>query len=151
MTSFCLAILLALALAFSPASTARPSQAKPTYKNGEIDANDFVYADNLRLYDGAGLHYLTGLTYWSCMNLAADDSVSGNYSRLVTELDQMAAKGVNHLRVMASSEGASTPQPFRMNRPLMQAPGQYNEEIFVGLDTCLAEMAKRGMRAVRFV
>ncbi|ERF72889.1 hypothetical protein EPUS_08697 [Endocarpon pusillum Z07020] len=147
MTSICLAILLALALAFSPASTARPSQANSSYKNGGIDANDFVYADNLRLYDGVGVHYITGLNYWACMNLAADDSVGGNYSRLVTELDQMAAKGVNHLRVMASSEGASTPQPFRMNPPLMPAPGQYNEEIFVGLDTCLAEMEKRGMRA----
>lgn len=83
------------------------------------------------------------------MNLAADGSVGGNYSRFVTELDQMAAKGVNHLRIMAASEGAPVPQPFRMNPALMEAPGQYNEKIFVGLDICLAEMAKRGMRAVR--
>lgn len=144
MLSFYLAI--PLAAAFSSA-IARPSQIKARTKNGGVDANDFVYVDGLRLRDGAGLHYLTGLNYWSCMNLAADGSVGGNYSRLVTELDQMAAKGVNHLRIMASSEGSPTPQPFRMNPPLMQAPGQYNEEIFVGLDFCLAEMTKRGMRA----
>lgn len=81
------------------------------------------------------------------MNLAADEKAGGNYSRLVTELDQMAASGVNHLRIMASSEGAPTPQPFRMNPALMEAPGQYNEDIFKGLDICLDEMSKRGMRA----
>lgn len=87
------------------------------------------------------------MNYWACMNLAADETSGGNYSRLVTELDQMAAKGINHLRIMAGSEGAPTPQPFRMNPPLMNSPGQYNEDIFKGLDICLAEMSKRGMRA----
>ncbi|KAF2185669.1 glycoside hydrolase family 5 protein [Zopfia rhizophila CBS 207.26] len=48
---------------------------------------------------------------------------------------------------MAASEGASTAQPYRMNPPLLQAPGQYNEKVFEGLDRCLAEMSKRGMRA----
>ena len=81
------------------------------------------------------------------MNLAAGPSAGGNYSRLVTELDQMAAKGVNHLRIMAASEGSPTPQPFRMNPPLLEAPGKYNEDVFQGLDICLAEMSKRGMRA----
>lgn len=80
-------------------------------------------------------------------NLAADESVGGSYSRLTTELDQMAAKGINHLRIMASSEGAPTPQPFRMSPALMQAPGQYNAKVFEGLDICLDEMSKRGMRA----
>jgi mannan endo-1,4-beta-mannosidase len=81
------------------------------------------------------------------MNLAASESAGGNYSRLVTELDQMAAKGINHLRIMAASEGAPTPQPFRMNPALLEEPGKYNEDIFKGLDVCLAEMSKRGMRA----
>ncbi|KAF1963240.1 glycoside hydrolase [Byssothecium circinans] len=112
-----------------------------------IDPEDFIHVDGLRLKDAKGLHYLTGLNYWSCMNLAADASQGGNVSRLVTELDQMAAKGVNHLRIMASSEGAPTPQPFRMNPALMDSPGKYNEKVFEGLDRCLDEMSKRGMRA----
>ncbi|KAF2275754.1 glycoside hydrolase [Westerdykella ornata] len=112
-----------------------------------IDPSDFIHVDGLRLKDSSGLHYITGLNYWACMNLAADASQGGNYTRLVTELDQMAAKGVNHLRIMAASEGAPTPQPFRMNPPLLEAPGQYNEKVFVGLDICLDEMSKRGMRA----
>lgn len=133
-------------------------------KGHGIKPDDFVYVQGLRLYDSKGLHYLTGklssvdigqkiltvclgMNYWACMNLAADASAGGNYSRLVTELDQMAAKGINHLRIMAGSEGAPTLQPFRMNPPLMQAPGKYNEDVFQGLDVCLAEMSKRGMRA----
>jgi mannan endo-1,4-beta-mannosidase len=112
-----------------------------------IRLDDFVYVDGLRLKDSKGLHYLTGLNYWACMNLASDDSQGGNFTRLTTELDQMAAKGVNHLRIMAASEGAPTPQPFRMSPPLMDAPGKYNEKIFKGLDICLDEMGKRGMRA----
>jgi mannan endo-1,4-beta-mannosidase len=59
----------------------------------------------------------------------------------------MASKGVNHLRIMAASEGAPTWQPFRMHPALMSSPGTYNEDIFVGLDRCLAEISKRGMRA----
>jgi mannan endo-1,4-beta-mannosidase len=81
------------------------------------------------------------------MNLGASEEAGGNRSRLITELDQMTAKGINHLRIMAGSEGAPTPQPFRMNPPLMKAPGEYNDDIFNGLDICLAEMSKRGMRA----
>lgn len=102
----------------------------------------------MRLKDSKGaIHYLTGMNYWACMNLAADASQGGDYARLVTELDQMAAKGINHLRIMASSEGAPTPQPFRMAPALMDSPGKYNAAVFKGLDICLDEMSKRGMRA----
>lgn len=102
----------------------------------------------MRLRDShKSLHYLTGINYWACMNLAADTDAGGDYGRFVTELDQMAAAGINHLRIMAGSEGAPTPQPFRMEPALQPQPGQWNEKIFVGLDRCLAEMGKRGMRA----
>lgn len=134
-------LLLALSAGFG---TSLPYSPDPA---AALDPKDFVYREGLRLYDKKGQHYLTGLNYWACMNLASDHDVGGNVSRLLTELDQMALKGVNHLRIMAGSEGAPTPQPFRMNPALMNAPGDYNEGIFVGLDRCLDEMAKRGMRA----
>lgn len=124
-----------------------PSYPKSKNEPTAIRSNDFVYVDGLRLRDSKGLHYLTGLNYWACMNLAADDSQGGQYDRLITELDQMKMKGVNHLRIMAASEGAPAPQPFRMNPALLEAPGKYNEGIFKGLDRCLDEMRKRGMRA----
>jgi mannan endo-1,4-beta-mannosidase len=135
-------ITTALAVAVSAA----PGQNRHNpHNHHEIAADDFVQVDGLRFKDSAGIHYLTGLNYWSCLNLAADES--GNHSRLITELDDMASMGVNHLRIMAASEGAPTWQPFRMHPALMSSPGTYNEDIFVGLDRCLAEMSKRGMRA----
>ncbi|KAH8727893.1 glycoside hydrolase superfamily [Phaeosphaeriaceae sp. PMI808] len=137
-------VVLQLAFVSLACSLAVPGSDSNRHSN---DQDDFIHVKGLRLYDSKGLHYVTGMNYWACMNLAADDSAGGNYSRLIIELDQMAAKGINHLRIMASSEGAPTPQPFRMNPPLMQAPGKYNEPVFKGLDICLAEMSKRGMRA----
>lgn len=121
--------------------------AAPHGKHREIRQDDFVKTDGLHFKDNSGSVYLTGLNYWSCLNLAADDSAGGNHSRFIAELDQMASKGVNHLRIMAASEGNPTWQPFRMHPALMQSPGEYNGDIFVGLDRCLAEMSKRGMRA----
>ncbi|TKY86755.1 hypothetical protein EX895_004395 [Sporisorium graminicola] len=113
-----------------------------------IAANDFIHVDKLRLRDSSNkLHYLTGINYWSCMNLAADTNAGGDHHRFLTELDQLAAAGVNHLRIMASSEGSPTPQPFRMKPALQPSPGVYNDKVWVGLDRCLAEMGKRGMRA----
>ena len=140
------AILLSLCLAPLSLGAVIQNTAR-VGNNGPIDPNDFIRVDGLRFKDSKGLHYLTGLNYYACMNLAAAPAQGGNLTRLRIELDQMAAKGVNHLRIMASSEGAPTPQPFRMNPALLDAPGKYNEEIFKGLDICLDEMSKRGMRA----
>lgn len=132
------------ALAFSHA-TALPQTGYGS-DNGIAD-DDYISVSGLRLHSNAGTYYSTGMNYWACMNLAADDSAGGNHSRFLTELDQMAAHGINHLRIMAGSEGNPTPQPFRMRPALQEAPGEYNEDVFVGLDRCLAEMSKRGMRA----
>ena len=137
-----------VAAAFVPSIvSAVPHGGHSPGKGHDIAADDFVSVDGFKLKDRQGTVYLTGLNYWSCMNLAADDHVGGNYSRFITELDQMKAHGVNHLRIMAASEGAPTHQPFRMYPALMESPGNYNEAIFVGLDRCLNEMSKRGMRA----
>ena len=128
----------------SAGAMAAVGSAKPVHHK-KVAADDFIKVSGMRLEDSHGApHYLTGINYWSCMNLAAD---TGDYDRFITELDQMAAKGINHLRIMAASEGNPEPQPFRMRPALQLAPGKYNEKIFVGLDRCLAEMAKRGMRA----
>src|SRR4051812_5170847 len=85
--------LLATIASSTPLNTRKPSEA--------IRHDDFIYVDGVRLRDSKGLHYLTGLNYWSCMNLAADSSQGGQPERLLIELDQMQAKGVNHLRIMA--------------------------------------------------
>jgi hypothetical protein len=66
---------------------------------------------------------------------------------LDAELDELKSLGVNMLRIMASSEGEGN-EPFRMKPCLMTKPGEYNEEIFRGLDYFLDALAKRGFTAI---
>lgn len=60
----------------------------------------------------------------------------------------MADLGVNTVRIMASSEGAPTIQPYRMYPALMSSPYEWNEDLFVGLDRCLAKMESLGQKAI---
>ncbi len=119
-------------------------------RTGEaIQPDDFIRVSSSKTYL-VNKHdepvYLNGINYWACMNLAADEDYGGDRSRFLLELDQLAGVGVNHLRIMAASEGAPTPQPSRMLPALMPAPYQWDERVFVGLDRCVAEASKRGMR-----
>ncbi len=79
-----------------------------------------------------------GANLWYAMNLAPD--------RLVRELDRLQALGVSNVRVLAASEGPA--EPRRLVPALQSAPDIYSEELLVGLDRLLAELARRRMRAV---
>jgi mannan endo-1,4-beta-mannosidase len=72
--------LLATALVVAVSAAPGQDRHKPD-NHHEIAADDFVQVDRLRFKDAAGTHYLTGLNYWSCLNLAADESAGGNHSR----------------------------------------------------------------------
>ena len=112
-----------------------------------IAADDYIAVDGLWLRDGRGRpHFVQGMNYWSCMNLGASDEAGGDIRRLAMELDQLAAVGINHLRVVAASEGSAKRAPFRILPALQHLPGQWDERIFAGLDRCVAEAGKRGMR-----
>lgn len=88
------------------------------------------------------------MNYWSCMNLGAKEEEGGNKTRLTLELDQLSEAGVNVIRIMASSEGATTRQPNRVYPVLRPSPNTWNEQLFVGLDRCLAEASNRGIRVI---
>lgn len=112
-----------------------------------VEEDDFIQVDGLWLRDSKGKpHFIEGMNYWSCMNLGSSEAAGGNLSRLQMELDQMAAVGINHLRIMASTEGSDHRQPFRILPALQYKPGFWDEQVFLGLDRCIAEAGKRGMR-----
>ncbi|KAI8374624.1 glycoside hydrolase superfamily [Radiomyces spectabilis] len=92
-------------------------------------------------------YVIAGANYWQGMHLAADDYHGGNRSRLLLELEQMAAMNINNLRIMASAEGPND-QPYRLRPALMPSPGKYNEAIFEGLDFLLDAMGRYNMAAV---
>ena len=106
----------------------------------------FVTVENGRFTLAGKPHYFVGANFWQGMNLGVDGP-SGDRPRLLRELDRLRDLGVTNLRVMASSEGPNT-EPFRTVPALMTSPGEYDGSVLDGLDFLLAEMGRRGLRAV---
>ncbi|POW11277.1 hypothetical protein PSTT_05448 [Puccinia striiformis] len=114
-----------------------------------VNPDDFIYVENGAFQQGCSPHYLVSMNYWSVMNLAADDSVGGNLTRFKTEVKQLHKIGVNNVRIMAASEASGRGiQPYRMYPALMESPGRYNEQIFVGLDRALDEFSKYNITVI---
>jgi mannan endo-1,4-beta-mannosidase len=133
-------LLLSACQPATPATlaAASPSAAPPISK--------FVSASGGRFWLEGHPYYFIGANFWQGMNLGVDGP-GGNRSMLDQELDTLQQLGVTNLRVMASSEGPDT-EPHRMVPALMESPGVYNPGVFAGLDYLLAQMGKRGMKAV---
>ena len=74
----------------------------------------------------------------------------GNRTRLIAELDTLAALGVTNLRILVGSDGERGVLT-KVEPTLQLAPGVYNDTILDGLDFLLAEMGKRDMKAVLYL
>src|SRR4051812_5101864 len=73
----------------------------------------------------------------------------GSRDRLRRELDALAALGISNLRILGSAETSplknSVAPGFRTSGP------HYNETLLRGLDVALAEIGRRGMKAVVYL
>jgi mannan endo-1,4-beta-mannosidase len=85
-----------------------------------------------------------GMNLWYGQDLGL---TAAGQARLSRELDRLAALGINHLRVMAGSEGPDH-APWRVSPSMQPKPGQYQEAHLRSLDHLLVEMGKRDLRAV---
>src|SRR5262249_25603397 len=63
--------------------------------------------------------------------------------------DRLQKIGVNNIRLLAGSE--TSPLVGAISRGITRAPHDWDEDLLKGLDFCLAEMAKRDMRAILFL
>jgi mannan endo-1,4-beta-mannosidase len=95
--------------------------------------------------DGRPYHYI-GTNFWYAMNLGVAGP-GGDRKRLVRELDRLKALGVDNLRIVGLSEGPDG-SPWRMAPAAQKKPGVVDEDLLRGLDFALAEMDKRGQKAV---
>lgn len=91
---------------------------------------------------------VVGTNLWNAAYLGAS-SAYGNRERLRRELDRLAALGINNVRILGSSElsplkGSITPA-FRTRG------SDYDRILLEGLDFALAEMGRRGLRAVIYL
>jgi lysophospholipase L1-like esterase len=135
---FILALLGALMFAAAPPAPARA-------------ADSFVAVKGHRFYIGRKPHYFVGTNYWYGGLLGLEKDRRKGAERLRRELDFLRANGVTNLRLMAGAEGSGMINGVvRVGPPLQPRQGEFDERVLDGLDLVLAEMGKRGMKAVVF-
>lgn len=111
------------------------------------DAEFVTVRDTQFRLHGKSYHF-AGTNLWYGAYLGSKGA-TGNRARLLQELDQLQAIGVNNIRVLGLSEASELKRAVRP--AIMTKPGQYDEELLVGLDFFLAELAKRDMKAIVYV
>ena len=79
----------------------------------------------------------------------SDATLTGGRQRLVRELNRLQSIGAKNIRLLAGSE--TSPLAGAISRGITRQPGDWDDALLLGLDFCLAEMAKRDMRAILFV
>jgi mannan endo-1,4-beta-mannosidase len=105
----------------------------------------FVSATPSGLRLGQAPYHSVGVNYWPAMNLGSRGA-GGDRARLARDLDRLRALGVTDLRILGGSEGPD--EPYRALPALQSSPGVYDEALLEGLDWALAEIGRRGMRAI---
>ncbi|RYY77213.1 MAG: mannanase [Gammaproteobacteria bacterium] len=135
--SICIAALLMSAINLSLAA-----------EKAATNKVDFFTTDGIHLSLNGKPYYVVGSNMWYGGYLGSGGAV-GDRARLLKELDNLKAIGINNLRVLAVSEKSelnSAVHPATTN-----GFGQHDEELLAGLDFLLAEMAKRDMSIVIYL
>ena len=92
--------------------------------------------------------YACGTNLWYGANLGRPSNPPGR-ARLLRELDRLEKLGINNLRVLGASEECRVANTLRPAITLR--PGEYNEDMLVGLDFLIREAGKRAMKLVVFL
>lgn len=110
-----------------------------------VIGSPFVSVEGTNLIRHGKPYYFVGANFWYGAYLG---STNEGRERLRTELDQLQALGIDNLRVLVAAE--QTELTMAVRPALHLAPGTYSEDLLIGLDVLLAEMAKRDMVAVLY-
>lgn len=111
-------------------------------------SENFVIVEGVQFKKSDKPYYIAGTNMWYAAYLGSPSKV-GNRKRLVKELDALKKMGVNNLRVLAVSEKSdinSAVKPATTN-----GFGNYDENLLIGLDYLLMELAKRDMTVVLYL
>jgi mannan endo-1,4-beta-mannosidase len=151
MTSVSRRGLLATALAAAGLSATGLAEAKTRKKKVKAKTktpSDFVTVEGTVFKLRGQTYRYVGANIWYGAYLGST-AAFGDRARLVKELDDMKALGIDNLRVLALSE--LSPLNNSLDPATLKKPGDYNEDLLTGLDFLLAEMNKRDMRAVLYL
>lgn len=122
-------------------TTSRPRRAK-------LSKAEFVTARDGRFVLREKPYAFVGANMWFGCYLS-DAALTGGRARMRRELDRLQRIGVTNIRLLAGSE--TSPLRGAIRRGITHSPHHWDEELLRGLDFCVAEMAKRDMRAVLFL
>ena len=111
-------------------------------------AKGFVSVKDGRLALGGKPYHFVGANLWYGAWLGSPGP-TGDRARLGRELDRLKALGVTNLRVLGAGE--RSPAKAAVSPTMQEEPGVYSADLLSGLDFLLAEMARRGMKAVIYV
>ncbi len=121
-----------------------------SHKATDSDGNDgFVTVKDGTFYIGDSVYNYVGTNFWYGAILASEGT-GGNRERLANELDTLQAMGINNLRILVGGDGEEG-LASHISPTLQTAPGVYNQDLLEGLDYLLAELEKRGMKAVLYL
>ena len=108
----------------------------------------FVRRQGARLVSAGRAYRYVGTNMWYAAYLGAD-APYGNRDRLKRELDRLLGLGVTSVRILGSSE--LSPLKNSVRPTFRDQSNRYNETLLEGLDFALAELGKRGMKAVIYL
>jgi len=111
--------------------------------------NEFVEVDGKQFVLRGEPYRYVGTNVWYAAYLGRDDEHGGDRTRLVREFDLLRANGITNLRILGAAE--RSPLDNSMSPAISYRGEVEQEDILVGLDFALAEMAKRDMKAVIFL
>jgi mannan endo-1,4-beta-mannosidase len=108
----------------------------------------FVRREGSGFRIGALPYRIVGTNMWYAPFLGAEGPI-GDRDRLRRELDRLVAVGIDNVRILGSAE--LSPLKNSITPGFRDRDANYNETLLKGLDFTLAEMGKRGMRAVIYL
>lgn len=108
----------------------------------------FVTVREGKFYLADKEYRFVGTNLWYGAILGSEGK-GGNRQRLVQELDDMKAIGIDNVRVLVGGDGRDG-IPSHIAPKLQSEPGVYNDTLLAGLDYLMAELEKRDMRAVLY-
>ncbi|MCQ2196171.1 MAG: acetylxylan esterase [Bacteroidaceae bacterium] len=111
-------------------------------------SSDYVTVRDGRFYIGDQEYRYVGANMWYGAILGSEGQ-GGNRQRLMAELDDMKAIGIDNVRVLIGGDGRDG-IPSHIAPKLQTEPGEYNDTILAGLDFLMAELEKRDMKAVLY-
>lgn len=109
---------------------------------------DFVRVAGTGFRIGGGPYRFAGANIWYAAWLGAG-APFGDRARLRRELDRMATLGIDNLRILGGAE--LSPLKGSISPAFRGATGPYNRALLEGLDYAIAEIGRRGMRAVIYL